>query len=97
MQAEDLALMAVQCRSQADALGMGPPTAASSKKSTDIRGLQTDTATDKNILDCLTELRSSVEFQELNHRVREKQLKCCVMLPTVVVLVGLMNLLQHVT
>lgn len=35
----------------------------------DTRGTQTDLVTDRNIADCLMELKSSPEFQDLTYRV----------------------------
>ena len=48
---------------------MGPTTTWNMKM--DTRGTQTDVVTDRHIADCLMELKSSAEFQDLNYRVSE--------------------------
>ena len=48
---------------------MGPPSTWNMKM--DTRGTQTDVVTDRHIADCLMELKSTAEFQDLTYRVSE--------------------------
>lgn len=48
---------------------MGPTSTWNVKM--DTRGTQTDVVTDRHIADCLMELKSSAEFQDLTYRVSE--------------------------